>query len=345
MDIEVKNQDRLVQLMLDQHLGNFLVATPVLSALAQHEKNLLVIHEPHAELAKRIPTLKGPIVTLPRTGSPARDFIGFIKLLHTVRSTRPTIALDFGGSGSGGWLGAMSGAPRRICRDSAPYARRFSEHVAKPEGMQHRIEIYGAIGRAVVPELEWGWPKLEPLSSDHANLEETLRAHEIDSERPMICLHVAGGKEYKHWPLPKYAQVIDTLRREGKQPILIGAGPDHTAAQEVQALCEDPPVNLVQRLGIGSLIALFERASLFIGNDSGPMHMAAATGTPVVALFGPTDPVRWGPLTNRALIVRGTEHIPPEQGKKKFADGRRMDSIRVDDVVNAIRLSEKRFAK
>ncbi len=161
----------------------------------------------------------------------------------------------------------------------------------------------------------------------------------------MICLHVAGGKEYKHWPLPKYAQVINTLRREGKQPILIGAGPDRTAAQEVQALCEDPPVNLVQRLGIGSLIALFERASLFIGNDSGPMHMAAATGTPIVALFGPTDPVRWGPLTNRALIVRGTEHIPPEQGKKKFADGRRMDSVQVDDVVNAIRLSEKRFAK
>ncbi|MCK8517001.1 glycosyltransferase family 9 protein [Methylonatrum kenyense] len=329
--------------MLDRHLGNFLVASPVLAALAARRQSQLVVHGPHLALIQRMPALKCPVLTLGRGGGRLREFWNFAKLLQRVRAQKPAIAVDFGGSGSGGTVGAFSGAPRRICRDSAPYARRFNEHVRKPENTVHRIDIYGAIGRAVEPDLSWARPELAALPEDATRLQKVAKTQQIPVDRPWVCLHVAGGKSYKHWPLDRYAQLIDALYARGMQPLLIGAGPDRGAADQVSALAQTKPIDLVEKIDIGTLIGLFRNTALFIGNDSGPMHMAAASGTPIVALFGPTDPERWGPLTDQVVVVRGTEPIPPSEGKKTFPDGRRMDSIPVDAVLQAIDEAGERF--
>jgi heptosyltransferase-3 len=78
--------------------------------------------------------------------------------------------------------------------------------------------------------------------------------------------------------------------------------------------------NLGGSLSIGELMALFEMSSLFLGNDSGPMHLAAAMGTPVVALFGPVDEGRWRPLSPNSVVLRGQEPCDDCRSKRKDCD-------------------------
>jgi ADP-heptose:LPS heptosyltransferase len=78
--------------------------------------------------------------------------------------------------------------------------------------------------------------------------------------------------------------------------------------------------NLGGSLSIGELMALFEMSSLFLGNDSGPMHLAAAMGTPIVALFGPVDERRWRPLSPNSVVLRGQEPCDDCKIKRKDCD-------------------------
>lgn len=132
--------------------------------------------------------------------------------------------------------------------------------------------------------------------------------------------------------MQEYARVIDWLADQGLRPTLIGAAPDRPAANQMQGHCQHRPLDLVERLPLGTLIALLSQCRLFVGNDSGPMHLAAAAGSPIVAHFRPTDPDRWGPLTSRVTIVRGTQAVAPGQGKSTYAEGRTTQSITLDSV-------------
>lgn len=319
--------------MLDRHLGNFLVASPVLTHIAREKPGTrAVINASHWALAQRIPGFPEPCVQFQGTGSGTHKGLEFLRALRTVRGNRPSWIADFGGSNTGALLGGLSGAPMRICRKRAPRAWLYNRLANFPPPEAHRIATYGALAEAAGFQGPWGSPEVVPTREDQDQLEQMG----LPDPRRIVCLHVAGGKPYKHWPVERYAAVSDWLSDQGLHPALVGAAPDRSAADRMLDHCTRAPLDLVMQLGLGPLIALFQRCGLFVGNDSGPMHLAAAAGAPVVALFGPTDPCRWGPLSDRVLIVRGTDPMPQGEGKKSFADGRRMDSITLEQVRSAV---------
>ena len=328
---------RLALIMLDRHLGNFLVASPVLCALTKRFPDVqALIHGPHEALASRIPGFPRDPVALSPSANRAAELLTVMRQIARLRRGRPQVLTDFGGSGIGSLIGGLSGATVRACPSGATWRRLYTIRADKPASAMHRIASYVAIGDAVAPGLEWSNPVLQATEEDRQALASILEDGGVTNHRRLTCLHVAGGKHYKHWPLDRYAAVADALYERGLQPVLIGADPDRASADQVLSLSRHRPLDLVSRMGLGPLIALFERATLFLGNDSGPMHMAAAAGTPIVALFGPTDPRRWGPLTEKASIVRGTDPIPMEGVKRKFHGGTRMDSISVEAVLQAV---------
>lgn len=328
-----EKRDSVGLIMLDRHLGNFLVASPVLQYLAgRFERATVVLHRPHVDLAKRIPGFPDPLpVSSPRDGLWPRVRL-FHHLLRVITRAKHHTVIDFGGNKTAALAGGLSRAPLRICHQAAPYARLYNRHADREALGPHRLDTYGALAAAAGHRSGWLPPRLRPTEEDQRGLAE----HCPDTPERIVCLHVAGGKHYKHWPLERYARIIDWLASQGLQPALIGATPDRSAADRVKELCRHQPLDLVAQCPIGPLIALLSQCRLFLGNDSGPMHIAAAAGSPIVALFGPTDPVRWGPLTERAIIVRGSSPVAAGGGKKAFHDGRTMDSISPEAVMDAI---------
>lgn len=323
-----------VLVMLDRHLGNFLVASPVLQHLAQQfQSTQLVLHRSHASLARRIPGFPTPLlISNEGQGLWSRAQV-FYRVLREIRRNKPDTVIDFGGSKTAALAGGLSRAPLRICHQGAAHSQLYNQHADPAANGPHRIDTYGALAHAAGYGVNWPFPHLKATHEDHRGLTD----RHLDGLDKTVCLHVAGGKNYKHWPLDRYAQLIDWLTDQGMRPVLIGAAPDRPAADQVLARCRHRPLDLVEQLPIGTLIALLSQCRLFVGNDSGPMHVAAAAGTRIIALFGPTDFSRWGPLTARAIIVRGTQPVPSGQGKKSYNDGRTMDSIALSAVIDAVR--------
>jgi heptosyltransferase-1 len=128
-----------------------------------------------------------------------------------------------------------------------------------------------------------------------------LRLHELGI-RDFVMLNPGAGWGAKQWPPERYGEVAKSLAAEGLFPI-INYGPGEQAlAAAAEAAAGGVAVAI--SVSISELIALTRRARLFIGGDTGPMHLAAALHVPVVALFGPTDPARNGPYVTRSIVLR-----------------------------------------
>jgi ADP-heptose:LPS heptosyltransferase len=126
------------------------------------------------------------------------------------------------------------------------------------------------------------------------------------ARRLFVGLHIGAGRAIKEWPSSRVAEVGAWAARErGAVLVLTGAGDDLAAARVRQALPPGAPViDLVGILDLLPLAAVLTRLSLFVTPDTGPMHLAAVLGTPVVGVFGPSSPERWGPLSQACRIVR-----------------------------------------
>ena len=127
------------------------------------------------------------------------------------------------------------------------------------------------------------------------------------SDRPLICVHPTAGNEMKQWPVEFFAAVIDQLvEADGAQIVLIGAPGEEEVAAELIARTRQPDsvISLVGKVGLADLPALLAETSLFLGNDSGPKHIAAGLGVPTVGVHsGTVDPREWGPIGPRAIAV------------------------------------------
>ena len=121
-------------------------------------------------------------------------------------------------------------------------------------------------------------------------------------------LHPAARYWFKAWPADRFAAIGAFFAKEGYQVVLVGSEDEKNVAQEVIRVAKEAIINLVGKTSIRELGALMRACALFIGNDAGPMHMAAAVGCPVVGLFGPTDPMVWGPRgKNVQTIYKGLD--------------------------------------
>jgi heptosyltransferase-3 len=123
------------------------------------------------------------------------------------------------------------------------------------------------------------------------------RARELVGEQPFVQLHPASRWRFKCWPAEKNAELVDRLAAEGMR-VVVTAAPDAEELNFIKSISErakSPFLDLAGKLSIKELGAIAGRAKLFVGVDSMPMHLAAAMGTPTVALFGPSGEAEWGP--------------------------------------------------
>jgi ADP-heptose:LPS heptosyltransferase len=159
----------------------------------------------------------------------------------------------------------------------------------------------------------------------------------------LIGVHAAGGRESKQWHLDRFAAVARELAASrGATIVLTGGDGDRALVDEVKrGLAGVPVVDAAGGLDVPTLAGVLARLDLFVTSDTGPMHLAAAVGTPVVALFGPAQPARYGPRASVERIVRvdlpcspcGRVRLPPERCRGHVPDC--MDGITVAAVLHA----------
>ncbi len=133
--------------------------------------------------------------------------------------------------------------------------------------------------------------------ADRSRANQVLKAGGTgENGRLRIVLNPGGDAVYKRWPAEYFASLADQLMdRTGAEVLIVGSEMDHPIVERIVSQMAHRPVDLAGKLSLPELAALFETVDLMVTNDTGPMHLAVAVGTPVVALFGPGKPGRYGP--------------------------------------------------
>lgn len=245
----------------------------------------------------------------------------------------------------------LSGAPKRIGFDTegrgvllttrVPY--RHDQHEVK-----NFLDVLKADGINVKDDFLEIWTSPE----EEERIARVLADAGITTFNRIAAIHPFSAVTQRGWPLENYAALTTRLRKEGNfRTIIIGGPGDVEAFAKVKHMFGDNIIDLVGKCNLRDTIALLLRCSLFVGNDSGIMHLAAAAGTPLVALFGPQSPVKFGPWSARSKVIyKGMACSPCRQ--KFFSECEPsvrmrpacMESISVDEVFQeSVRISGSAF--
>ena len=182
-------------------------------------------------------------------------------------------------------------------------------------------------------------------AATRTSVREILIQKQVPPDVPLVVLHPEAGRRgepRRRWHQEYYIALADALVEQfGVQIVLTGAPDEINVSKEIAAQTKYRAVVLAGRTNVNQLAALFSDAALVVSGNCGPMHLAAATGTPVIGLHGPTNPAQWGPWSRNTSIIRTEMPCSPclnlgfEYGCQALPDGTSpcMRTITVESVL------------
>jgi heptosyltransferase I len=240
---------------------------------------------------------------------------GWMRMVPPLRAAAFDLVIDLQGLFRSGAIAWLTGCRTRVgfanAREGSPFC--YTQRVTIPTPDMHAVDRYLLIASAVgaspkgVPEF-----RISRTATDRERVAQLLTDCGVGPGVQWIAMNVSARWETKRWPPEHFAAVADALQEEGLGPVALIGGPDDRAATNiVLTKMRTTPIELTGQTSPELLPALLESASLLLTNDSGPMHIAAAMGTPVVALFGPTSPLRTGPYGTQHRVLRSRVPCSP----------------------------------
>ena len=251
------------------------------------------------------------------------------RLFKEIRAERYDLVVDLQGLLRSGLITMASRAPVRIGFTEAREGSGFF-YTAKVRGGKdlHAVDRYMKIAAALGCETAGA---VFPLPS-FGNRDEWLKSFRKDFDEYVVI--VPGARwDTKIWPAAHFGEVASRLP---VRSVVVGSGADKGIAEEVVGSSRGKAVSLAGRTTLTELIEIMMGARLVISNDSGPMHIAAAVGVPVVAIFGPTSPERTGPYGDSHTIIRSGAACSP-CFKKKCGDLKCMKEVKPSEVYKKVR--------
>jgi heptosyltransferase-2 len=276
-----------------------------------------------------------------------KGFWGRERLARSLRREKFDIAMLFQNAFDAAWIAWRAGIRQRI--GYARYGRSalLTQAIPVPgkgEAPDHEMYYYLELLRRA------GWierlPRIEEISIAVGEEERTRALERLlaaGARRDAIRIAFAAGAAYgsaKCWEPDRYAALADRLIAAfDADVILFGAAQENEMAARILSAMRQRACNMVGATKIGELPALLSSCRLFIGNDSGAMHVAGAVGVPVIAIFGPTDPQGTRPITPQLTLLHEPVECSPCFLRKCPIDHRCMTRISVDRVFEAARMS------
>jgi heptosyltransferase-1 len=324
-------------------IGDVIHALPVASALKRRFPALRITWAVERWTA---PLVEGHraidrVVVLPSMmrwpARPAEWLAEMRSAVRALRFERYDAALDLQGLAKSAMLSALSRAPYRIARaGQREGAHLVSAGVPLPRAPIHAVDEYLLVARALGADVEPVEFAL-PVSADaRTAIERLLAEHERPPGRPLIVVNPSAARSWKHWPMERWRETIDRLSDFGRI-VVIGAGSQTAAHRQLIERTRCAPLDLTGRTTLAEAIALLERAALHVAPDTGTVHIAAALGTPVVAVYGPSSRARVGPYRQPASAIAHDELCG--RGCPAYCrHGRRcLHAVTVDEVIERSR--------
>lgn len=279
-----------------------------------------------------------------------------LALAVRLRRARYDIVIDLHGGPRSSWLALASGAPQRIGYAVQGRSWMYTRTVERARELRARHSV---VNQWDLLEAIDGWPgggadpatdavemPLDPSAVQQ--IAARLAQAKIEPAHELIVAHVSAGNPFRRWPEPAFTKVLSTLARASpRRRIVISSGPsDREAATRIASAARlelgAAAGQIVEfgEFGLAELRALIARSHLFIGGDTGPLHIAATTATPIVGLYGPTLPARSAPwrdpaIPTESLEVTGLACRPCDQRVCAPGDFRCLTTLKPEAVISA----------
>jgi lipopolysaccharide heptosyltransferase II len=338
-----------------REIGDVVFTTPALAALRArypHATLSYLVEPPAAPVVAGNPLID-EVVVAPR-GRGLSGLRADWALIRRLRASGFDLVLDFHGGPRASIIAWFTRAPTRVGYAVAGRGWMYTRRVARPRTLRARHSVENQWD--LLTELGIAPPNRSlhavgmPLDAEAVrSIAARLAAAGVEPDSRPIVIHVSAGNPFRRWPIPAFAEVVARLAAaDDRHRILITSGPsDREAGAAVIAAARAAlPAGMAGRVpacgefSLTELRALVDRAVLFIGGDSGPMHIAATSHVPIVALYGPTLPARSAPWRDptwpsEAVEVSGLPCRPCDQRVCAPGDFRCLTWIQPDQVVAA----------
>ncbi len=324
-------------------IGDFCFSLPIAAAVQQRypEAEICSVVRPNlvplAQRARPIDSLE----VRPRSLTKA-----YWSLLVRLRARRADLAIVLSTSPGPCLLARLCGAKKVVAFDN-DWARRLIGGTVPydtPPSLPNNLRMAEHVAGELVKRDYAGL--LHTTPEDRVTADQLLSAYGVPAERPIAVLAPFGSAQHlwKCWPPDRFARVATLLyERAGLTPVLIGGRDEAGAASEITAAVAVPGASLVGETDTGQLVGVLARAALFIGQDSGPTHLAATLGCPTLAIFGPTDPQLTGPVgENSHVMSKGLACSPCHEHAAQCSSRECLLSITPEEVADeAVALAEQ----
>ena len=306
-------------------IGDVVLSTPVIRALrrrfpaatltylVERDAAAVVIGNPHLD----------EVLVVERTSGLTR-VADDIRLAWKLRRRRFDVVIDMHGGPRSSWLTFATGAPHRIGYAMPGRRWMYTRTVGRPRELRPRHSVLNQWDLLSAVE---GWVPEDPapardaveMTADaaaDARIAARLDACGVRPEHEVIVVHVSANNPFRRWPEPAFMELVAGLAKAAPtRRLVLSSGPsDRHAARRIAAgaralLPADAAARVLDfgEFDLAELRSLIARSRLFVGGDTGPLHVAATTATPVVAVYGPTLPVRSTPWRDPVLITESVE--------------------------------------
>ncbi|MGA3007323.1 MAG: glycosyltransferase family 9 protein [Opitutaceae bacterium] len=288
-----------VLLIRRRYLGDIVLLGSVFRSLRRQwpQAHLAVLVESAYAGVLAINSDVNTILTMPHGG------LGWWRLLRTLRRQNFNLVLDFDNRRKTAIISRLSGAACRVALHHGPdvcLPRCYTRHeIVEADFLvqRHITDYYHRMLEAVDVPVASGPFRLIPRAADLDFVRHLPEFAGLPPDRPRLLVHPGSRSAFRIWPAAAFAEVCDRLQTDGAASVLLVAGPAEQATVKAIGQHTKTPVACLQRpLEVPQLAALFASVNLLLCHDSGPMHLAAAVGTRVVALYGSQNLANWRPL-------------------------------------------------
>jgi len=298
-------------------LGDVVMLTPALEAVHAWRPDL------------RLCVMVEPAFAPVLEGNPAVSeillFESFFPAARALRRRKFPVTFNHHAGPTSAWLTLAAGSPVRVTWADRQYQAFYNVRVpaaqaffggSKVHTAEHRMTQFYWTGlpRGPVPAA-----RVYPQAAARASVRLSLIAHEITSQTPYAVIHPGAAYFTKRWNIAQFAGVARWLEAQHGIYSVVALGPgDRGIAAEVREAF-GPQAPILDALSLHELIALLAGARIFVGNDSGPAHLAAAAGRPAVVIFGSSDSVTWQPWQTPHRVVQNDFPCNPCRGDRCYA--------------------------